>query len=164
MACYGAIPESAGKGQVDIGRFRKLWSTLRDDILITLVQGVQVAATRVTQPSQYSQSAATPPSSRLSISSSVPTNHSWSSLFQGAPTETKPVPKRLDREVLINRQQCQPLREEAATPKDIKSKFNGEIGSSTTGEIVAARVLPSGDVVLTTDSPETARTLRDRVE
>lgn len=29
---------------------------------------------------------------------------------------------------------------------------------------MAARLLPSGDVMLTTDSPETARTLRDRAE
>jgi hypothetical protein len=96
--------------------------------------------------------------------SSVPTNHSWSSLFQGAPTETKPVPKRIDQEVLINRQQCQPLRGEAATLNTIKNKVNGEIDSITTGEVVAARLLPSGDVVLTTDNPEMARTLRDRAE
>lgn len=164
LACYGASSQSDREGQIDVGRFRELWSTLRDDILITLVQGAQAAATQAAQPPQYSRSAATPPSSRPSVSSSVPTYRSWSSLFQGAPTETKPVPKRLDREVLINRQQCQPLHGEAATPNAIKNRVNGEVGSITTGEVVAARLLPSGDVVLTTDSPETARTLRNRAE
>lgn len=161
LACYGASNKSMGEGQLDVSRFRELWSTLRDDILITLVQGVQAAAA---QPPQYSQSAATPPSSRPSLSSSVPTNRSWSSLFQGAATEAKPVPKRLDREVMITRQQCQPLSGEAATPNVIKNKVNKEIGGITLGEVVAARVLPSGDVVLTADSAETARTLRDRAE
>lgn len=62
LACYGVFPQSAGEEQIDVGRLRELWSTLRDDILITLVQGVQAAATQVTQPPQHSQSAATPPS------------------------------------------------------------------------------------------------------
>ena len=161
LACYGVSSNPMREGQFDISRFQELWSTLRDDILITLVQGVQAA---VAQPPQCSQSAATPPSSRPSLSSSVPTNRSWSSLFQGAPAEAKPVPKRLDREVMVSRQDCQPLRGEAATPTSIRDKVNKEISETIAGEIVAARVLPSGDVVLTADRPDTAKNLRDKAE
>lgn len=50
LACYGASPQPAGEGQLDISKFRELWSTLRDDILMTLVQGVQAA---VVKPPQY---------------------------------------------------------------------------------------------------------------
>ena len=51
------------------------WSDLRDDILLTLAQGVHDAAASAS-------SVQIPPSSVPSISSTVPTNRTWASLLR----------------------------------------------------------------------------------
>ena len=110
------------------------WSDLRDDILLTLAQGVHDAAT----------SAPTLPSSVPSISSTVPTNRTWASLLREDNPQVKPVPRRLEREVFVARRAIGSEAVTAITPAEAKEKVNNAAGLWGKGEVEAVRVLPSG--------------------
>jgi hypothetical protein len=79
----------------------------------------------------------------------------WASIMRGGSTPMeKPVPKRLEREITISRRECPPLDGEEAKPAKIVENINTKLGEGSKGKIVAARKLPSGDVVLTTNTTE----------
>lgn len=77
----------------------------------------------------------------------------------GRPVIEKQVPKRIDREITIARRECSPLDGEAAKPEKIVAAVNAKLGDGAKGTVVAARKLPSGDIVLTTDSADTKNQL-----
>ena len=131
------------------------WSNLREDIndiVLNLAQRVHDAAI----------SPRTPPSSVGSVSSTVPTNRNWASLLKDDAPQAKPVPKRLDREILITRRATGSEATATITPAEARETVNQTVGIWGTGEVEAARVLPSGDVVLVADTPEMAKALRER--
>jgi hypothetical protein len=79
-------------------------------------------------------------------------------LKMGSNPIIKAVPKRIEREITILRRECPPLDGEEAKPANIVETVNTKIGDNGKGKVIAARKLPSGDIVLTLDSAE-AKTL-----
>jgi hypothetical protein len=75
-------------------------------------------------------------------------------LKMGLNSTVKAVPKRIEREITILRRECPPLDGEEAKPARIVETVNTKIGDNGKGKVIAARKLPSGDIVLTLDSAE----------
>jgi hypothetical protein len=73
---------------------------------------------------------------------------------RGLNTTEKPVPKQLDHEITILRRKCPSLDGEEAKPAKIVEAVNTKLGAEAKGKVVAARKLPSGDIVLITDSAD----------
>ncbi|EDN09668.1 predicted protein [Histoplasma mississippiense (nom. inval.)] len=83
---------------------------------------------------------------------------SWAKVAgQGIPE--KPVPNRTLREITVLRRDCEALPAEEATPPAIVAAVNARIVDVTKGKVLAARCLPSGDIILTTDARETREAL-----
>ncbi|EDN04750.1 predicted protein [Histoplasma mississippiense (nom. inval.)] len=83
---------------------------------------------------------------------------SWAKVAgQGIPE--KPVPNRTLREITVLRRDCEAPPAEEATPPAIVAAVNARIVDVTKGKVLAARCLPSGDIILTTDARETREAL-----
>ncbi|EDN04478.1 predicted protein [Histoplasma mississippiense (nom. inval.)] len=62
-------------------------------------------------------------------------------------------------EITVLRRDCEALPAEEATPPAIVAAVNTRIMDVTKGKVLAARCLPSGDIILTTDARETREAL-----
>jgi hypothetical protein len=72
-----------------------------------------------------------------------------------APPPDRDVPTRLTREILVQRSNTT----EGLHPETLVRRVNNAKKISILGKVIAARRLPSGDIVLTTDSVDTKRQL-----
>lgn len=70
-------------------------------------------------------------------------------------TPDREVPQRLAREVLVHRSNTT----EALHPETLVRRVNSAKKPSILGTVIAARRLPSGDLILTTDLVDTKRQL-----
>ena len=76
-------------------------------------------------------------------------------LRSGLTAPDKEVPKRLAREVLVHRSNTT----EALHPETLVRRVNSAKKPTILGSVIAARRLPSGDLILTTDTEDTKRQL-----
>ena len=80
---------------------------------------------------------------------------------QGQPTpRVQPVPQALTREVRVSRRDCAgPGKGDLCDPAKVVPMLNQAITKFSDGRVEAARLLPSGDLVLRVDSPRTQQDL-----
>ena len=72
-------------------------------------------------------------------------------LKRGLISTEKSVPKRIEREITVRRRDCPPLDGEQAKPANIVEAVNAKLGEAIKGSVLAARKLPSRDIILTID-------------
>ncbi|EDN03944.1 predicted protein [Histoplasma mississippiense (nom. inval.)] len=146
VLCNGSEdPAINGKGKEVVEEAARLVRELKvklGEVMLAKVEDATVATRAQRQPEGVKEA-------KLS---------SWAKVAgQGIPE--KPVPNRTLREITVLRRDCEALPAEEATPPAIVAAVNARIMDVTKGKVLAARCLPSGDIILTTDARETREAL-----
>ncbi|PGH29456.1 hypothetical protein GX50_07791 [[Emmonsia] crescens] len=79
----------------------------------------------------------------------------WAAVVARGEPPVKTIPTKTLREVVITRRSCDAIPEAECTPEAIVKRANEAIKNITKGAVVAARHMPSGDIILMTDTQDT---------